>query len=105
MSEARGPKTEQACGVCAADIGRRRFLRLAALAAGGAAAAALGGKPALAQTSKQAASYRDSPNGGQRCADCRHFNAGSRTCRIVEGPISPNGWCRFFQRAGSRGGY
>jgi len=86
-------------------IGRRRFLRLAAFALGGTALAGAGGSPALAQTSKQAANYQSSPNGGQRCADCRHFNASNRTCRIVEGPVSPNGWCRYFQGAGSRGGY
>lgn len=85
-------------------IGRRRFLRLATLALGGAAAACVGGRQAAAQQSKQAAGYQNSPNGGQRCADCQYFRAGSRTCQIVAGEISPNGWCRFY-RGASRGGY
>ena len=87
------------------SLGRRRFLRMIALALGGAAAAGLGAKPAVAaQQSKQAAAYQNSPNGGQRCADCRFFNASNRSCQIVAGEISPNGWCRFFQ-AESSGGY
>lgn len=86
-------------------IGRRRFLRLAALALGGAAAAGLAGGRAAAQQSKQTAGYQSSPNGGQRCADCRYFRASSRTCQIVAGEISPNGWCRFFAGQRSRGGY
>lgn len=85
-------------------IGRRRFLRLVALALGGTAAAGLSGGPAAAQQSKQAAGYQNSPNGGQRCADCQFFNARNRTCQIVAGEISPNGWCRFY-RGGSLGGY
>lgn len=83
-------------------IGRRRFLRLVALAFGGAAAAGLGRTPALAQQSKQAANYQNSPNGGQRCGDCAFFNSRSRTCQIVAGEISPNGWCRYFR---SKSGY
>jgi hypothetical protein len=86
-------------------IGRRRFLRLAALAFGGAALVGLGGRPAAAQQSKQAAGYQNAPNGGQRCADCRYFRASSRTCQLVAGEISPNGWCRFFARVRTRGGY
>lgn len=85
-------------------IGRRHFLRLAALAFGGAAAAGLGGRPALAQQSKQAAGYQDSPNGGQRCADCQFFNSRNRSCQLVAGEISPSGWCRFYRRE-TVGGY
>lgn len=93
------PQPGQADGSRPAAMGRRRFLRLAALALGGAAAAGLGGGPALAQQSKAAAGYQNSPNGRQRCADCRFFNARNRTCQIVAGEISPNGWCRYFRRA------
>lgn len=64
---------------------------LFALAAGGAAFAA---RPAGAAT-KEEAGYRDSPNRGRRCSDCRLFR-GPASCRAVEGTISPNGWCRFW---------
>jgi hypothetical protein len=49
--------------------------------------------------SKAEAGYRDSPNNGQQCAGCTHFR-GPSNCEIVEGPISPRGWCRHFKAAG-----
>jgi len=54
------------------------------------------------KVSKAAAHYRDRPNGPQRCGGCVHFRGGS--CEIVEGRISPNGWCRFYKRMAG-GGY
>jgi len=53
--------------------------------------------------SKATASYRDRPNGSQQCSGCTHFRSGR--CEIVEGQISPNGWCRHFKsKGGSSGG-
>ncbi|WP_300443821.1 high-potential iron-sulfur protein [Zoogloea sp.] len=34
----------------------------------------------------------------QRCAACLHFNAESNTCKLVEGQISPNGWCDLWTK-------
>jgi hypothetical protein len=55
---------------------------------------------ALAQSkaSKQAMKYQDQPNNGQRCDTCMQFVPGAKpdangTCKVVDGPISPNGWC------------
>ena len=45
---------------------------------------------------KQTAQYQDAPNGDQKCEGCRFFIDGG-TCRLVEGEISPNGWCRLYQ--------
>jgi hypothetical protein len=47
--------------------------------------------------------YQDRPKDGQKCADCIHFLPGKDAkapgeCKIVEGPISPNGWCIEFQK-------
>jgi hypothetical protein len=44
---------------------------------------------------KSIATYRDSPNGPQFCARCVHFRPPA-ACQIVEPPISPSGWCRYF---------
>jgi hypothetical protein len=54
--------------------------------------------PSRAQTKmpKQTAQYQDSPNGDQKCEGCRFFVEGG-SCRLVEGKISPNGWCRLYQ--------
>jgi hypothetical protein len=51
---------------------------------------------AQAKMPKQTAQYQDSPKGDQKCEGCRFFIEGG-SCRLVEGEISPNGWCRLFQ--------
>lgn len=53
---------------------------------------------AQAKASKQAMKYQDKPNNDQRCDTCQQFIPGANakangTCKVVEGPISPNGWC------------
>ena len=44
------------------------------------------------KVSKQAMKYQDKPNGDQRCDNCMQFVAPS-SCKVVDGAISPNGWC------------
>jgi hypothetical protein len=41
------------------------------------------------------AEYQDRPNSGLICAACTLFRP-PRSCEIVEGDISPRGWCKFF---------
>ena len=81
-------------------ITRRRLLRSTAIAAGMVGTAALpGADAARAQPPKQTkteAAYQDQPNGQQRCGICAHFMPPAG-CEIVEGTISPNGWCRNFK--------
>jgi hypothetical protein len=43
--------------------------------------------------------YQDKPKDGKSCAICRLFIArdeGKGQCAVVEGPVSPNGWCIAF---------
>jgi hypothetical protein len=42
--------------------------------------------------------YQDSPKGIQMCATCTLFEV-PRSCKVVEGDISPNGWCRDYAMA------
>lgn len=49
--------------------------------------------PAPAKVSQASVQYQTQPKGDQRCADCLHFIAESNTCKLVEGDISPDGWC------------
>ncbi|HVS78325.1 MAG TPA: high-potential iron-sulfur protein [Steroidobacteraceae bacterium] len=91
------------------DPSRRRLFRQGAVIAGGAAlgglmlkvkAPAQGGKVA-----KSTAKYQDKPNGTQQCDGCVQFIPGKTpsadgTCKIVEGSISPKGWCMFFSPKG-----
>jgi hypothetical protein len=53
---------------------------------------------AQAKASKQAMQYQDQPKNGQRCDTCMQFIAGPKpgapgSCKVVDGPISPSGWC------------
>lgn len=54
--------------------------------------------PAAAKVSKASVQYQSEPKDGQKCADCLHFVAESNTCKLVEGDISPNGWCQLWAK-------
>ncbi len=58
---------------------------------------------ALAQqkATKQAMKYQDKPNGGNECDKCVQYVPGPNakapgTCKVVEGSISPKGWCMAY---------
>jgi len=42
--------------------------------------------------------YQDSPKGIAMCATCTLFVA-PRACKLVEGDISPSGWCNAYAMA------
>lgn len=42
--------------------------------------------------------YQTKPKGEQKCGQCQHFIAGSNSCKLVEGTISPDGWCSLFAK-------
>ncbi|MFY9840722.1 MAG: high-potential iron-sulfur protein [Xanthobacteraceae bacterium] len=48
--------------------------------------------------SKQQAEYQDSPKGIQMCATCTLFEA-PHSCKVVEGDVNPNGWCKAYAMA------
>ena len=53
-------------------------------------------KVAQAQKIAQSAvQYQDHPKNGQMCSICVNFVAPNE-CKIVQGPIVPNGWCIAF---------
>jgi len=73
---------------------------VAILAAGAAGAAFAQAQPApakVAQTkiAKAMLMYQDQPKDGNHCAICAQFEPPDQ-CKIVEGPVSPNGWCAAF---------
>jgi High potential iron-sulfur protein len=86
---------------------RRRLLLKNAIAVAGVALASAFARSALAQAkaSKQAMKYQDQPKDGQRCDTCLQFIAGAKpgangTCKVVDGPISPSGWCAAYVKKG-----
>jgi len=42
--------------------------------------------------------YQAQPKGEQKCSGCQHFIAESTTCKLVEDPISPEGWCSLWAK-------
>jgi len=51
---------------------------------------------APAKVSQASVQYQTEPKDGKTCADCMHFIADSNTCKLVEGDISPTGWCALW---------
>jgi hypothetical protein len=56
--------------------------------------------PARAQQkwSKAAAAYQDRPRDIESCGLCTRFRPPA-ACEIVDGEISRDGWCKFFDMA------
>ncbi len=47
---------------------------------------------------KEAVQYQEQPKGDQRCGLCLHFQPESNSCQLVEGQISPDGWCILWTK-------
>ncbi|WP_255407839.1 high-potential iron-sulfur protein [Collimonas sp. PA-H2] len=46
--------------------------------------------------------YQDVPKDGKMCSDCAAYTppaspgADTGTCKVVTGPVNPNGWCMAY---------
>jgi hypothetical protein len=69
--------------------GTATVLTVAALSAGADGAAA------QAKASKKVVEYQEQPKGNQSCQVCANFIAPS-SCKVVEGDVVSQGWCRAF---------
>jgi hypothetical protein len=83
-------------------ISRRALLAKAQLLAGLLMASGVPELAAADEEIKEAdkitqadAKYQSSPKGQQRCEICLQFLPPG-SCKIVQGPINPKGWCQFF---------
>jgi hypothetical protein len=52
---------------------------------------------AQAKVGQKTVSYQAEPKGAQRCDACTYFQA-PNACKMVEGEISPQGWCSLFAK-------
>ena len=77
---------------------RRHFLQGSAVLAGGAGLVMAPDK-AEAKVAQSVARYQDSPHGDERCDNCNYFEP-PNACKLVEGPISPQGWCTLWAKKG-----
>ncbi len=84
-------------------ISRRTVLKGVAAVAGVALASVFTGRAHAEKASKAAMKYQDKPNGDQKCSNCKFFVPGKTpaaegTCQVVEGSISPQGWCTAYSK-------
>ena len=77
-------------------LSRRSALRGASAILSGVAALSPGRRTnAQEKVTKGDAKYQANPHGQQRCEICLQFEP-PHSCKLVEGQISPTGWCQFF---------
>lgn len=79
------------------SVSRRDLLRGAAVTVGGGAIVAGSALPAQAKMAQKVAAYQDKPKGDASCSSCSYFKA-PNSCILVDGTISPTGWCRFYAK-------
>jgi len=92
-------------------ISRRNWLKgVAVFSAAAGAPLMLASIHAEAKVIKAAVHYRDHPNGMQMCHMCKYYIAsggrsagmscmgmmGTGACQVVQGRISPMGWCDLY---------
>jgi hypothetical protein len=78
---------------------RRKLLRGALVGVTrGATLAMMRGARAGEKMSRQEAEYQDSPKDIRMCATCSLFEP-PKSCKVVEGDVSPMGWCKAFALA------
>jgi hypothetical protein len=73
-------------------VSRRTMLQATLVAATAAFAGRAGAQQKIAQNLVQ---YQNTPKGDQQCDKCSQFIAPS-SCKVVEGVISPKGYCVAF---------
>jgi hypothetical protein len=79
-------------------LSRRRLIATAAGTTSIMALAPLSKTRALEKMTQQQALYQDSPKDIMMCATCTLFEP-PKTCKVVEGDVSPSGWCKAFALA------
>jgi len=84
-------------------ISRRTLLKGAAVVTGVALVSAFAGKARAEKSTKAAMKYQDKPKGDQMCSNCKFFVPGKTstadgTCQVVEGSISPQGYCTAYSK-------
>ncbi len=81
----------------AARLSRRALLRNAAVAGGAAVlgTTVIASRANAAQVPQKLVGYQDHPHGNQRCDNCAQFLPPS-SCKVVEGTIKPEGWCKVY---------
>jgi hypothetical protein len=77
---------------------RRKLISAAAGATSAMALAPILAAQALEKMTQQQAQYQDGPKDIMMCATCTLFEP-PKSCKVVEGDVSPSGWCKAFALA------
>ncbi len=51
----------------------------------------------VVRVAKASVQYQDQPKGDQKCSNCLQF-VEPDGCKVVEGPINPDGWCILWAK-------
>lgn len=80
-------------------ISRRDFLFTTAVGGGAMIGASIVSAPALAANKipHKAVSYQPRPKGRQRCDNCVFWQPPA-SCKLVQDPIAPSGWCTLYKK-------
>jgi len=79
----------------AIGLSRRTTLLRSAACAAGAVASLLPVREAAAKMAQTSVAYQTTPKGDQQCGTCSLFQPPG-ACTLVDGTISPTGWCKFW---------
>jgi hypothetical protein len=74
---------------------RRTTLLRGAACAAGAIVSLLPLREAAAKMAQASVAYQTTPKGDQQCSNCSLFQPPS-ACTLVDGAITPSGWCKFW---------
>lgn len=85
---------------CSEILSRRGLFRNAVMLAAGMIGVLGMGAPAQAKMTQKAAGYQDTPKADQKCSGCALFKT-PNSCTLIDGSISPDGWCRFYAKKAS----
>ena len=65
---------------------------------GGTSAAGATSGGTAGKMAQAAVQYQNHPSGEQSCSSCMHFIPETSTCKLVEGQVSPQGWCMIWAK-------
>ena len=81
------------------QLHRRQLLEMGLKVAAGFLGFKTGSRAsAREKASRQEAEYQDNPKDIRMCATCSLFEP-PKSCKVVEGDVSPYGWCKLFALA------
>jgi hypothetical protein len=83
---------------CSSRLSRRRLIVTAAGATSIMALIPISQGQALEKMTRQQALYQHNPKDIMMCATCTLFEP-PNSCKVVEGDVSPSGWCKAFALA------